>query len=241
MPKYLQPNGETLTLAGQKLSAELYDPAMGAMLGWLGAGEVARYSRYGELSQIVLNTAQGDLSLREEIAIETFVRALLPFLRRLDGGGFDEEGPASITTFFIGACRNRIGDVVSSHHTRILELRADTDALLDRARNTESAHDIVDGFTLARDLLLQAPRNLRSVLLLVIYEDVTLTEAATRVGVKPATVRSQLMRYRRHIAWLHFRRVLEIPEATGLGQWVKTTVEQREIAAEARRAARSIA
>ncbi|MFE3989963.1 RNA polymerase sigma factor [Nocardia tengchongensis] len=241
MPKYLESHGKTLTLAGQKLSAELYDPAVGAMLGWLAAGDVARHSRYGELSQVVLNTAQGDRFLREDIAIETFVRALVPFLRRLDRGDFDTNGAASVTTFFIGACRNRIGEVVWSHHTRIMELRADTEELLDRARNTTIGPDTVDGFELARDLLLKAPRNLRSVLLLVIYEGTTLAEAAKRVGVKPTTIRSQLMRYKNHIAWLHFRRTLEIPEATSLGQWARNTAEERKIAAEARRAKQSVA
>ncbi|MFE3256583.1 hypothetical protein ACFXPS_27945 [Nocardia sp. NPDC059091] len=75
--------------------------------------------------------------------------------------------------------------------------------------------------------------------LLVIYEGTTLTEAAKRVGVKPTTIRSQLMRYKKRIAWLHFRRVLEIPEATGLGEWARNTIEAREIAAEARCAKRS--
>ncbi|GEM42192.1 RNA polymerase sigma factor [Nocardia ninae] len=246
MPKYLEypkyPYGvdPKLTLSGQQLAGQLYDPSVATMLAWLAAGEAAAHSRYGRLSQVVLNVAQTDVGLREDIAVETFVRALLPFLRRLDRGDYEENGGATLTTFFIGACRNRIGDVIRSHHERIIELRADTSDLLDHLRNTVIDDTTVDGLELARDLLPLAPRNLRSVLLLVAYEGVTLTEAAKRVGVKPATVRSQLLRYKQRIASMHFRGVLEIPADTGLGDWARATTEKRRIAAESRKKAPAV-
>ncbi|WP_344319852.1 sigma factor-like helix-turn-helix DNA-binding protein, partial [Nocardia ninae] len=107
-------------------------------------------------------------------------------------------------------------------------------------RNTVIDDTTVDGLELARDLLPLAPRNLRSVLLLVAYEGVTLTEAAKRVGVKPATVRSQLLRYKQRIASMHFRGVLEIPADTGLGDWARATTEKRRIAAESRKKAPAV-
>ncbi|MEV0343999.1 sigma-70 family RNA polymerase sigma factor [Nocardia sp. NPDC050713] len=230
MSKYLNED-EKLTPEGQELAARLYDPAVGAMLTWLADGEAASQSRYGDVSQVVLNTAQADRYLREDIAVETFVRALPPFLGRLDRGEYDADRGATITTYFIGACRNRIGDVIRAHHVRVIELRANTDELLARVQGTTVDANMIEGFEFARDLLLAAPRNLRSVLLLLAYEGVTLTEAAKRVGVKPATVRSQLLRYKKQIAWLHFRGVLEIPADTALGEWVRAQTEERRTAA----------
>jgi hypothetical protein len=125
-----------MTLAGQQLAAELYDPAVGTITQWLADGEAGEWSRYGVLPQQVLELAQADPSLREDIALETFIAALPPFLRKLDRGAYDATRGASIQSFFIGACRNRMGDVIRAHHSPLIALRPDTDELLAALRVT---------------------------------------------------------------------------------------------------------
>ncbi|MEU2258532.1 sigma-70 family RNA polymerase sigma factor [Nocardia xishanensis] len=219
MTKHLNTAGK-LTLAGQKLAAQLYDPSVGAITTWLTRGEAACQSRYGQLPQKVLDAAQTDRYLREDIALETFVSALPPFLKKLDSGEYDENRGASITTYFIGACRNRIGDVIRAHHAHFTELREDTDELLAQLRSADPGFSEIEGLELARHLLLTAPHDLRAALLLRIYEGITLGEAAKRLGLNPATVRSHLLRYKRKLAGLHFGGKIAIPADTALGAWI---------------------
>lgn len=219
MSEYVSHTGK-LTPAGQRVAAELYDPAVSAMVKWLADGEVSRYSRYGQLPQHVLDLAQLDRDLREDIALETFVSVLPGFLTRLDNN-FDANRGASEQTFFIGACRNRLGDVIRSHQAPVAELRADTDELLALLRSSDAGLADIEGRDLARYLLLRAPHDLRDALMLHIYEGITLVAAAKRLGLNPATVRSHLRRFRKKLLRQHFDEKISIPENTALGQWIR--------------------
>lgn len=222
MPKYLD-YADKLTLAGQELAAELYNPTVSVIIKWLADGHANQYSRYGKLPQHVLDAAEIDRYLREDIALETFVVTLPGFLARLDddNSGYDPER-SSITTYFIGACQNRLGDIIRSHQVPVAELRADTDDLLAILRTSDAGLADFEGRDLARHLLLRAPHDLRDALMLRIYEGITLSEAAQELGLNPATVRSHLLRFKKKILRLHFLGKIEIPEDTALGQWVST-------------------
>lgn len=217
MRKYIDYTGK-LTAAGQKVAAELYDPAISAMIKWLADGVAGQYSRYGKLPQNVLDVAEFDRDLREDIALETFMATLPGFLARLDRE-FDATR-SSVTTYFIGACRNRIGDVIRAHQVTIAELRPNTDELLAVLRSSDAGLADFEGRDLARYLLLRAPRDLRDVLLLHIYDSITVLDAAKELGLNPSTVRTQLRRFKKKILRLHFLGDIAIPEDTGLGQWI---------------------
>jgi RNA polymerase sigma factor (sigma-70 family) len=223
MPKYLD-RTDKLTLAGQEFAAKLYNPAVSSIIKWLADGQANQYSRYGKLPQHVLDAAEIDRYLREDIALETFVVTLPGFLARLDDDNNNDYDPkrSSIESYFIGACRNRLGDVIRSHQVPVAELRADTDDLLAILRTSDAGLADFEGRDLARHLLLGAPHDLRDALMLRIYEGITLGEAAQELGLNPATVRSHLLRFKKKILRLHFLGKIEIPEDTALGQWVST-------------------
>ncbi|MFF0542084.1 RNA polymerase sigma factor [Nocardia thailandica] len=218
MRKYIDHNGK-LTFSGQQVAAELYDPAISTMIKWLAAGVAGQYSRYGKLPQNVLDVAEVDRDLREDIALETFMAALPGFLARLDRE-FDDTR-SSMTTYFIGACRNRIGDVIRAHQVAIAELRPNTNELLGTVmRSSEAGLADFEGRELARYLLLRAPHDLRDVLLLHIYDRITVFDAAKELGLNPSTVRTQLRRFKKKLLRWHFTGEIDIPEDTGLGQWI---------------------
>lgn len=226
MPENLYAAGK-LTLAGQQLAAELYDPAVGAVTRWLADGKAGEWSRYGVLPQQVLELARADPYLRADIALETFVAALPPFLRKLDAGAYDATRETSIQSFFIGACRNRMGDVIRAHHSPIIALRPDTDELFAALSSPDTGVEDIEGFELARDLLSHAPHDLRAVLVLRVYEGITLGAAATRLGLNPATVRSHLLRFKKKLMRLHFDGDIAIPEGTELGRWISNAARRR--------------
>lgn len=219
MSKYLNSAGK-MTMAGQHLAADLYNEAVGSMIKWLSDGDADRHCRYGNLPRRVLAAAQVDRDLREDIAIETFVIALVPFLRNLDAGLYDATRGASIPTYFIGACRNRLGDVIRAHQQQVEELRGDTVTYLALLQRPDAGFEEFEGRELARKLLLQAPHDLRAALLLRIYEGVSLAEAAKRLGLNPTTVRSHLLRFKKKLIKKHFTGGIVIPQDTVLGQWV---------------------
>lgn len=222
MPKYLRAG--KLTPAGQELVVQLYHPAVRTMTAWLADGRADTLSRYGWLPEQVLGLAQADHYLREDIAIETFLRALPTFLRGLDAGNYDARRGTTISTYFLGACRNRIGDVIRAQDRRIAELREDPTELLHLLQSDSPGFDEVDGIDLARHLLLEAPEDLRAALLLRVYAGVTLTEAAKRLGLNPASIRSQLLRYRTKLAQLHSENKITLPEDAAIIEWA----EQRQ-------------
>ncbi|MEU5410492.1 RNA polymerase sigma factor [Nocardia asteroides] len=224
MRKYIDHTGK-LTFSGQQVAAELYDPAISAMIKWLADGVASQYSRYGKLPQNVLDVAEFDRDLREDIALETFMATLPGFLARLDRD-FDDTR-SSMTTYFIGACRNRIGDVIRAHQVAIAELRPNTNELLGavmRSSDMSFSDDGVadfEGRDLARYLLLRAPHDLRDVLLLHIYDGITVFDAAKDLRLNPSTVRTQLRRFKKKLLRWHFQGEIDIPEDTGLGQWIR--------------------
>ncbi|MGY2025856.1 RNA polymerase sigma factor [Nocardia gipuzkoensis] len=217
MPKYIDCTGK-LTLAGQDIAALLYDPAISAMIKWLADGVAGQYCRYGKAPQDVLDVAEFDRDLREDIALETFMATLPGFLARLDGE-FDANR-SSMTTYFIGACRNRLGDVIRAHRVPVSELRANTDELLAVLRSSDAGMADFEGRDLARYLLLRAPHDLRAALMLHIYDGITLVDAAKELGLNPATVRSKQRRFKKKLLRLHFLGRIDIPADTGLGQWI---------------------
>ena len=217
MRKYIDHDGK-LTFSGQQVAAELYDPAISAMIKWLADGVADQYSRYGKLPQNVLDVAEFDRDLREDIALETFMATLPGFLARLDRD-FDDTR-SSMTTYFIGACRNRIGDVIRAHQVTLAELRPNTNELLAVVRSSDAGLADIEGRDLARYLLLRAPRDLRDVLLLHIYDGITVFDAAKELGLNPSTVRTQLRRFKKKFLRWHFEGKIEIPEDTVLGQWI---------------------
>lgn len=227
MPKYLNASGK-LTSAGQDLAAELYNPAVGTIIGWLAKGEAGTRVRYGYLPPWVLDRAQIDRDLREDIALETFCAALEPFLRMLDEGRYDAARGTTIVTYFLGACRNRLGDTINAHGPRLSKERShDTSALLEQLRDDNRFHsnldyDRLEDVDLAQRVLLKAPHDLRDALLLHIEDGITLKDAAIRVGSKPATIRSKLLRHRKKLARMHFAGLIVLPENTSLGDWVRT-------------------
>lgn len=219
MRKYIDHHGK-LTFSGQQIAAELYDPAISAMIKWLADGVASQYSRYGKLPQNVLDVAEFDRDLREDIALETFMAALPGFLNRLDRD-FDDTR-SSMTTYFIGACRNRIGDVIRAHQVTLAELRPNTNELLGAVmRSPDAGHAGFEDLDLARYLLLRAPRDLRDVLLLHINDGITIFDAAKELGLNPSTVRTQLRRFKKKFLRWHFQGEIDIPEDTGLGQWIR--------------------
>ncbi|APE36224.1 hypothetical protein BOX37_22435 [Nocardia mangyaensis] len=218
MRKYIDYTGK-LTAAGQKVTAELYDPAISAMIKWLADGVAGQYSRYGKLPRNVLDLAEFDRDLREDIALETFMATLPGFLARLDRE-FDDTR-SSMRTYFIGACRNRLGDVIRAHQVTIAELRPNTDELFAVLRSPDAGLADFEGRDLARYLLLRAPDDLRDVLMLHIYDGITVFDAATELGLNPSTVRTQLRRFKKKILRQHFLGEIAIPEDTGLGQWIR--------------------
>ncbi|MEV6281072.1 sigma factor-like helix-turn-helix DNA-binding protein [Nocardia sp. NPDC051832] len=229
MPKYLHADG-TLSSAGQALAAELYNPAVGAITNWLKGGTASAMIRFGSKDPLVLECARTDYELREEIAVETFCEALMPFLRQLDRGGYDATRGASISSFFIGACRNRLGGTVGKHSERLRGKRAqDREIPLEYLREDEcldprqaaDRFDRVEDVRLARRVLLKAPHDLRAALLLQVAEGTTMAAASRRIGVPPATIRSQLKRLRKKLAHQHLVGLIVIPDDTALGDWVR--------------------
>ncbi|MFE3447082.1 RNA polymerase sigma factor [Nocardia sp. NPDC059180] len=176
---------------------------------------------------MVLDRAQIDRDLREDIALETFCTVLQPFLRALDAGGYDSTRGTTITTYFLGACRNRLGDVIRAHQPRLaMERQQETSALLEHLRDDIRFHsnldyDRFDDVDLAQRMLIKAPHDLRAALLLHIEEGITLKDAAIRTGSKPATIRSKLLRHRKKLARMHFAGVVVLPENTSLGDWAR--------------------
>jgi RNA polymerase sigma factor (sigma-70 family) len=216
-----------MTLAGQQLAAELYDPAVGSITKWLTDGTAGELARYGSVPQQVLDVARADRYLREDIALETFILTLPLFLRKLDAGAYDATRGTSITTFFIGACRNRMGDVLRAHHSPLTELRPDTDNLLALLHHPDKGLEAIEEVALARDLLQHAPTDLRAVLVLRVYEGISLSAAATKLGLNPATVRSHLLRFKKKLIRLHFDEEISIPNDTVLGDWIRNAATRR--------------
>lgn len=225
MPKYLDAT-EKMTYAGQNLAAELYNPAVAAITKWLADGVAGAQVRYGSVSEAVLSIAQTDRYFREEVATETFVCALVPFLRGLDEGRYDPDRGTTVTTYFIGACRNRLGDVLSAHAPHLDQLRDDTDKLVALLQSNDIGYEEVEGVELARRLLLTAPHDLRAILLRHVFDGVTLTESAKKAGLNPATVRSRLLRYKKKLARLHFEGRIVLPEGTALGEWARAETKR---------------
>jgi len=219
MSKYL--SAEKLTPAGQELAARLYHRSVRTITTWLAEGEATNKARYGSLPMDVLGLAQTNRYLQEEIAFETFCTALPPFLRGLDAGKYDEDRGTTISTYFIGACRNRLGDVIRAQYLRLVELREDTTELLALIQSDHPGFEEVDGIDLARQLLLHAPDDLREALLLRVYTGVSLAEAAKRLGLNPASIRSQLLRYRTKLAQLHADNKIDLPEDAAIAEWAQ--------------------
>lgn len=211
--------GGRLTLAGQTLAAELYDPAVGTLIGWLRDGTIEEHARCGKVSQYVVSAAQADWELCQDIALETFTTALPPFMKYLDDGKFDPDGPATVRTFFIGACRNRLPQVVERRFGNVsAEVSWEREELLSWVE-AEVAPRGADMEWVLR-LLTQAPRDLAAVLILMAKDDLSLATACAKLGKNPATMRSQLHRYRRKLAARAFDGSISIPTSTALGAWV---------------------
>ncbi|MEV6661547.1 RNA polymerase sigma factor [Nocardia fluminea] len=222
-----------LTFAGQKLAAELYDPAVGTLIGWLEGGEIVVKSRYGPLPQRVVDAAMTNWHLREDIAVDTFVSALPGFLRNVEAGVYDPNRGTTQLSYFVGACRNRVGDVIRARQHIFGEVLQDTAVLLRTLQDSRAGFDRdleeTDGLAAARDILLRAPHDLRKVLLLRVYDGVTITQAAKRLGLNPTTVRTHLFRFKRKLVALHLEGKIVIPEGTALSQWIDSKVDDRPV------------
>ncbi|AEF43115.1 RNA polymerase sigma factor [Hoyosella subflava] len=207
-----------LTVAGQRLAAELYDPAVGTIKTWLAEGIAGEMASFGMLPSAVVEAAQSNYDVRNDIALDVFVSALPSFMRYLDSGKYSESGPATVQTFFIGACRNILAAVVERRHKSLpFEYsRADMLEWVKEITHLEGAD-----YRWIHKLLQLAPHDLSSVLMLVVREGISFNEAAQRLGKKPATMRSHLHRYRGKLAYLHFSGKIDIPETTELGQWAR--------------------
>ncbi|MFW0797641.1 sigma-70 family RNA polymerase sigma factor [Gordonia sp. CPCC 205515] len=161
----------------------------------------------------------GSDEVRTDIALDVFLAALPGFMRYLDSGRFDEAGPASVQSFFIGACRNVLPAVANRRHKNVGSEYPRED-LLDWVNDIAVCSEGADLRWMHR-LLQLAPHDLARVLMLVAMEGVTFNQASLRLGKKPGTMRSQLNLYRRKLVALHFAAKVDIPEATALGRWVR--------------------
>lgn len=224
---YMNATGK-LTSDGQRLAKDLYDPSIATLSTWLKSGDIAGKARFGKLPPQILVAAMTDRYLREEIALDTFVATLPGFMRKLDAGVHDP-ARSSIQTFFIGDCRNRVGDVIRDRQEIIHEAHHDTAELLAKLQSPTAdfgaGFEEIEGLGLARDLLLRAPHDLRDVLLLRVYDGITIAEAGKRLGLKGATVRSHLSRYKSKLITLHLQGKIVIPDSTVLGEWLDTKAD----------------
>ncbi|KXP10747.1 hypothetical protein AXK60_24900 [Tsukamurella pseudospumae] len=198
------------------------------MIEWFRAGKAATKAQYGSPSPYVIERALTDHELRTDIALETYVSSLRPFFEHVDNGGFDPSAGASLTTYFIGHCRNNLTAVINRHDDRRTGTPTDpyelTNELSEHLRNDTGPGAAEDTETqeISAELAAifrAAPAPLQAVLLRMTYRGDTLTEAASDTGYNRRTISSYLHRLRGRVLIEFSAGQLDLPEGTFLHKW----------------------
>ena len=120
--------------------------------GWMHSGHIFRLTAYRGFAlhptEEELDALTRDSDLRDELAIMTVAAALPQFRRRaLVDGGWDHQGGASLTTYFMGACTYVFPNEFRRWHVEQTRWRRQNNR--DRQTEDRDEHHVTDPATIA--------------------------------------------------------------------------------------------